>query len=215
MPTNRWMLTRNTTKGYYQILFETQQNNHSSKEKWEIELGIKINKEAWRHIYQICHRTIKDNTYKWFQLRILYRILGTRSYLTKVNLSEDPHCPRCQNEIETIHHLLIACPSVQDFWKALSEYIKNKVNSTLKFTPFNIIFGYTLKESCQQPINTILMVAKKYIFDSSKKSEYLNLHRFTCYLQQVHSEQQLLSKLCDDEPRFDKSWQKWLPLIHG
>ena len=214
MPANYWMLTRNTTKGYYQILLESQQNDHSSREKWEIEIGIKINKEVWRHIYQICHCSIRDNTYKWFQLRILYRILGTRSYLAKLSLSEDPKCPRC-HEIETIHHLLITCPSVQEFWKILSEHIKSKVNCTLKFTPFTIIFGYTLTESSQQPINTILLVAKKYIFDSSKKSEYLNLYVFTRYLQQIHSEQQLLSKLCNDEPQFKKRWQKWLPLVHG
>ena len=76
-------------------------------------------------------------------IKNLYRILGTKPYLSKVNLRQDASCFRCRNEMENI-----------------KENIKSKVTTTLSVTPFNITLGYTLAEVNQQPINTILLVAK-------------------------------------------------------
>ena len=167
----------------------------------------------WKRIFQICHWSIRDNTYKWFQLRILYRILGTRSYLSKVNISEDARCFRCRNEMENIIHMLVLCPKVKEFWNQILEYIKSKVTTTLLLTPFNIILGYTLAEVNQQPINTILLVAKKYIFEASNKCQNLNINGFIHRLHQVYSEQKLLYQLCHKEIYFNKIWKRWQPLI--
>ena len=62
--------------------------------------------------------------------------------------------------MENIIHMLVLCPQVKEFWNLVLEYIKSKVKTTLLFTPFNIILGYTFVEVNQQPINTILLVAK-------------------------------------------------------
>ena len=141
----------------------------------------------WKHIFQICHWSLRDNTYKWFQLRILYRILGTRSYLSKVNISEDATCFRCRNEMENIIHMLVLCSKVKEFWNLVLEYIKNKVTTTILFTPFNIILGYTFAEV--NPSIQFFLLLKIYIFESSNKCQNLNLNGFIHRLHQVYSEQ--------------------------
>ena len=146
-------------------------------------------------------------------IKNLYRILGTRPYLSKVNLREDASCFRCRNEMENIIHMLVLCPKVKEFWNLVQENIKSKVTTTFLVTPFNIISGYTLAEVNQQPINTILVVAKKYIFESTNKCQNLNLNGFIHRLHQVYSEQILLSQLCLEEIHFNKIWHKWQPLI--
>ena len=95
-------------------------------------------------IFQICHWSIQDNTYKWFQLRILYADVF-----------------RCRNKIENIIHMLLLCLKVKELWNLVLEYIKGKGTGTLIITPLNIILDYTLAEVNHQPINTIIFVAKK------------------------------------------------------
>ena len=56
--------------------------------------------------------------------------------------------------------MFVLCLKVKEFWNLVLEYIKCKDKTTLLFTPFNILLGYTLAEVNQQPINTILLVAK-------------------------------------------------------
>ena len=163
MPLNYWILKNNDTNGFYKILLAKHPNDHVARGKWENELNVAINNQMWKRIFQLCHWSIKDNTYVWLQLRIFYRILGTRSYLSKVNLREDASCFRCRNEMENIIHMLVLCPKVKEFWNLVQEYIKSKVTITLLVTPFNIILGYTLAKVNQQPINTILLVAKTYL----------------------------------------------------
>ena len=107
MPLNYWILKNNDTSGFYKILLAKHQNDHVARGKWKNELNVTINNQMWKRIFQICHWSIRDNTYKWFQLRILYRTLGTRSYLSKVNISEDATCFRCRNEMENIIHMLV------------------------------------------------------------------------------------------------------------
>ena len=80
----------------------------------------------WKRIFQICHMSIEDNSYKWFQLRILYRILGTRSYLLKVQHGDDDICIMCKNEVENILHMFVKCLKVKDFWNQILDYIQKQ-----------------------------------------------------------------------------------------
>ena len=127
MPLNYWIFKNNDTSGFYKFLLGKHQNDHVARGKWENELNVTINNQMWKHIFQIWHWSIRANTYKWFQLRILYRILGT----SKVNISEDATCFRCGNEMENMIHMLVLYPKVKAFWNLVLEYIKSKVTTIL------------------------------------------------------------------------------------
>ena len=90
-----------TKKMLYNLALNTHQNHHSAKAKWEKNLSIMINDEIWKQIFQVCHKSLQNNEYIWFQMRIIYRILGTQSYLAKIHKIEDGTCTRCKSETET------------------------------------------------------------------------------------------------------------------
>lgn len=48
------------------------------------------------YIFRVCFNTINVNEYKWFQYRIIHRILGVRSKLYQINISEDDTCQLCK-----------------------------------------------------------------------------------------------------------------------
>ena len=47
--------------------------------------------------------------FKWFQYRIICRLIGTNQYLKNINIKESPLCGICNQERETIVHLFAKC----------------------------------------------------------------------------------------------------------
>ena len=75
-------------KGIGDFLFElTYQNNvkHTCISTWLKQLNLALNHQTWKTIFHIAHKTINDNYYKWFQLRLIHRILGVNNYLFKIS----------------------------------------------------------------------------------------------------------------------------------
>ena len=64
----------------------SQQAKPTYIEKWNHELIQHINLTAWKDIFNIAHQTINDNEFRWFQLRILHLILGTRYLKHKMKI---------------------------------------------------------------------------------------------------------------------------------
>ena len=86
-------------------------------------------------IYKICFKskTIQDNNVIWFQYRILYKILGTKEYLKRINLSLESDCNLCKRNIQDVKHLFAECPSVVHLWENLGKWIQ-------LFSPVNLCF---------------------------------------------------------------------------
>ena len=101
-------------------------------------------------------------------MKVLYRILGTKQYLQKVGLSDCSLCLRCNNVSESILHSFCQSDQVKLFWETIKKYIVEKINFKIKFTDFIIICGYPLHDQNNIPINTLIIVTKKYIFETSK-----------------------------------------------
>ena len=56
----------------------------------------------WEKAYNICFNTVQDNSSRWFQHKILNKILGTKAYRFKVKLSDNPLCSLCNQERELV-----------------------------------------------------------------------------------------------------------------
>jgi ribonuclease HI len=66
----------------------------------------------WKGIWKInCARVVK--TFLW---QACTNILPTKELLFKRHITADPLCPICGLAIETIGHILWACPSAKDVW---------------------------------------------------------------------------------------------------
>ena len=80
--------------------------------KWN-QLFAELN---WGEIFCKPILTTKDTQLRWFQFRILHRLLPTGRYLYLRHLTETPMCDFCSHEEETLLHLFWECPAVQSFW---------------------------------------------------------------------------------------------------
>ena len=156
-------------KGIYNILNKTNLDL-TFKNEWHLELDLTFNNNTWQKFFRICWKNYKDPFHKWFQYRILYRILGTQKLLHKIGISNSPLCLSCFSEVESLHHLFYDCPNVKNLWKELQTKILNSTGFLVNLSPTDILLGYTVCNNNSNAINQIILVTKIYIYNASKKS---------------------------------------------
>ena len=71
---------------FHKTLTKHNENELKIKLKWENEMQVTINKRVWSSIFSVTYQSANNNLLVWFQLKFLYRILGTREYLNKINI---------------------------------------------------------------------------------------------------------------------------------
>ena len=198
--------------GFNAILSKNNENKNKMKTHWEIDLEINIDADTWRLIFNICHKTVNNNYLIWFQMKLLYRILNTKSYLYKLKISDNELCNHC-NRKESILHMFVECNRVQDFWREIENLIQQKIGLIIHFLKMEIILGYFNKDNNRTPLNVIMLVTKKYILDTSQNKGVLNVLILKYRLSKAYEDEKYFATLTGKEGAFLKIWEKWYPLF--
>ena len=145
----------------YSILNEYSQTPKSVC-KWN-QLFAELN---WGEIFCKPILTTKDTQLRWFQFRILHRllILPTERYLYLRHLTEAPMCDFCSHEEETLLRLFWECPAVQSFWSDVSALIGRDIQVGLNM-PL-ILFGFDQNVQSDRVFVLITLMARFHIFKS-------------------------------------------------
>ena len=205
-------------KGNGDFLFELSQKNLKPTciSAWHGHLNLVLNYQTWKTVFHIAHKTINDNYYKWFQLRLINRILGVNNYLFKLSISNTPTCRICNQHPETLIHLFIKCTKVTTFWLQLFKWIKAITKIDIKYDNLTLLFGYLLSNNSFISINTVLILARKFIFQAAKqKSDFLHIDMFKKLLKNIYFEQSNLAEITNMNEKFKKQWATMYPLIEN
>ena len=176
-------------------------------EKWNFVFGI----SDWDVVFNKCHRTTVDVQLKWFQLRLLHRILPTRRYLAMCNLIDSPLCTYCSVEVESIQHLFWNCQIVQKFWSDLLQYLRDKCThcDRLNLTEKLIVFGVSDEVITDKGLDFIILFAKFFIYKSRFQGSQLN---FQIFLSQLRSRMKIeisISKIKSSQC----AWVPYKPIL--
>lgn len=68
------------SKNIYKIMVKNVEN-YKYRQKWCNDMGDELNNKTWKLGFTACHRTLENNTLRWFQYKILHRCLGTNKLL--------------------------------------------------------------------------------------------------------------------------------------
>ena len=127
-----------------------------------------------------------DTKLRWFQYRIVHRIIPTNRYLFKCKIVDSPLCNICNQEEETISHLMWECEIVQNFWSRLLNILKEKciLCETLELSEPLILFGIKEKVITDKAIDLIILIAKYYIYSCKWQSKAPHLKVFEKILKE-------------------------------
>ena len=204
--------TKNGVGTIYRVFHTNFQNEHKMKSRWNQEFYI--DHDTWRMLFSICFKTVTNNNLIWFQLKLIYRILGTNSYLHKLGTRSSPNCVFCQQP-ESLLHIFYECPNSRELWIDIEKLLKERIRLELKFSCFTIIFGYINQDQNHIPINSLILVTKKYIFDSSRDGKRLILKSLKYRLNSLLRDEEYCAKLNEKETEFSHVWDRWAPVFRG
>ena len=175
--------------------------------KWNEKLGLE---HDWNHIFKSMNG-IKDIKFKWFQIRVVTRILGTNITLYHMNIRNDNLCSFCHMHRESIEHLLFTCDFVMNFWNELKHLIVlNKcVDENFVIDNSVALFGYCNASKKDSVCYYILLSARFYVYRCRCSNQIPNLWSFIMYLSDLYVVIRFISMKNQTVSKFDKEWEKW------
>ena len=181
--------------------------------KWSEELNL-TPQFLWSDAFSLPFVIFKDTKIRWFQYRILHRILTTNRFLKIIKIADSDLCSYCNKYPETLKHLFYDCKKVNIFWnEVLSEILHKCVADDLDMPSYkDVIFGRFDEKSTL--LNIILLLGKQFIYNS-KNCTVLHLENFVNFLIQYYNCEKVIAMKTSKIEHLRNRWTNFEEKIVG
>ena len=93
----------------------------------------------WKRLYSLAFKTTLDTKLREFQYKLLNLIVFTYKKLYQFKMVESPLRAFCNEEEESLEHLLYFCKSSTFFWKELLSWLADEANILLNVPYLDIL----------------------------------------------------------------------------
>ena len=183
--------------------------------KWENEFGRSFENFQWHKMFKLPFILTSSTTTRWFQTRLIHRILSTNTFLTKIGIKQDNKCSFCNDEPETLTHLFWSCPIVSHFWNSIFQWLRDKCVHihTLQPEMEDIILGIIDQNKADLTLNFILLCCKQFIYNCRTNHNNLETQSFQKWLKTIYNTEKYIAfKNCRWE-KFNKRWLLYRNLV--
>ena len=179
-------------------------------QKW----NNKFNNLNWDKILTICHKTTKESKLKWFQYRLLHRILPTNRFLHLRNIRDNNLCSFCNREEESVSHLFWDCDIVKNFWTNLQNLLIANCTHivNLQFDEELILFGTKENMYTDDIFDLILLLAKYYIYSLKWTDSVPNITVFRAIVKNRHQFEKY--RLSNQTQKFNTLWFPYVNFVN-
>ena len=200
------------SKIYYECLTK---NSTTAKfcAKWEGKLNCQI---KWKQILHMTQK-IKDVKLKWFQIRIMHRIIGTNIITKEMGTSANDLCTFCQEHRETIEHLFWECDYVRSFWHNFEQVVQDKCDNVLQMNINRniVLFGQDDNFKTDDTFDLILLIAKYSIYRSKMENKRPSFLLFLRNLEERYYIEKYNAEINMDHRIFVTKWVYYSALIQS
>ena len=175
--------------------------------KWDNQFGT-LN---WNRIFMKCYKTTIDVKLRWFQMRLLYRVLPTNRLLHIKRIKDNDMCNFCQTTIQTIPHLFWDCPHVVIFWRNLNDTFIHKLPhaQNLQLSKELVLFGYKDNVYMDKPMDLFILLAKYHIYSCKMSNNFPSGHVFLKLFKYRYKLEKL--NMYNPDNNYDKFNLDWMP----
>ena len=150
----------------------------TQRPKWELELSTEITDKRWSEVYRKTMRLTLCTKLRFFQYRLLNGYLLTNDRVSKWDKEVTPYCQFCGNDnIETPYHIFVRCTVVKRFWECLKRWLYHFCFLPVEFNDREIILN-EYKDSFPDLVNTLILIAKYYIYAQKCLKKPINFHQY-------------------------------------
>ena len=200
------------SKHFYEILNKNT-TSPSGIKKWSRVFDFDNVSES--ELFIIPFKTTKNTKLQWFQYRIVNHILTTNAFLFKAGIVATPQCTFCNNDRETITHIMWDCIEVQKLLKEVANLLE-VLYIPFSFDKYSFIFSKIETANSNNRLdNEITMIIKQYIYRMRCFNKSLNINAVIKSIIDFYDTQKQIIN-CKDEPTkesFVNEWLKWKNLL--
>ena len=170
---------------------------------------------SWKQIFIKCIKSSSDMQLRWFQMRLLHRILPTEKYLHSCKIVESPLCSFCKAENETIDHLFFQCRKTKLLWDRLLALINDKCIHVhnLHFDVKLIIFGMSEGIATDRGLERIILWTKFYVYKCKMQKTEPTFQALIQSMKYRWKNEKYISILNNSHGNFNRIWVPYLSLF--
>ena len=176
-------------------------------DKWMQEFGF-IDTDEYKHYNKII-ASVKEIKLKDFQFKVINKILVTKSFLYRINKTDNNICEYCNQQTETIYHLFVECEIVKQFWNELQLWLNTHSTLTLNLDGKQIIFSNQDRRNTIR--NYLSIIAKHYIYTTKFTQKTLRIDNFINLLKKKFQSEKYIALMNNTMTKF---FAKWAPLYN-
>ena len=194
-------------KQIYNTFINGLKVNFKCIEKWNHLLPINVSESVWKNVCNFNWKCTQDVKLRWFQFRLLNRILCTNLLLVKIGRSENPKCTFCNKVNESIVHLFWECEYIVKYWNDFQCWVNNQLNTNISLKKEMILFGkYIGKDYI---FNNILLIMKFNIYRSRVNKEKPSFISGKKELHSFYKQEHFMYSANMKKNAFEKRWHIW------
>lgn len=192
------------TKVFYNELIKTNATSTALK-NWNSHFQTQID---WEMVFKKVTK-IQEIQLRWFQMKIVFRILVTNSMLKDMGILDDNLCSFCREQRDSVVHYMVECEHTKIFWRDLEHFLKEKCGNCerLSINKMLVLFGCAENTRTDEGFDSILLYAKYYIYKSRINHVRPNLQSYLSELKYRHDVEECMYKL---QMQYNKFLTKWL-----
>ena len=195
----------------YESLVLSREVKQNYLRKWELELNKTYSNKQWSIFFLLPLKCTIDVKLRWFQFRIIHKILGVNSFLAKIGIKDSNLCTFCKVKEETIKHVFCDCPYVSQLWIKLFQWIKDKTKVSIVMDNQIQLFGILDLEA--RALNLLILVCRFYIYKTKMEQGVLQFALLKKQLQKYKTLEKYISTKNSKEETFNQKWNAFLPLF--
>ena len=180
--------------------------------KWNRDLNIELESRVWKCIFLIPYKATVETKLREFQFKILHRIIATKKFLLKINLTDDNKCFFCKTEIEDLLHLFFNCSYVQQLWGSLKQWLGSLHVQVFDWSLKDILLGIIGENPV---INHIIIITKYFIYRQSILKKQLSLNNLINNIRFYYRVEKQISKLGNNTKTFFTKWSSFVNVFEN
>lgn len=150
-------------------------------ERWNLKLRTNTEYDTFLQSFENIYKLTSSTKIRNFQFRFLHRIVFCSNKLFRWKVVDSPRCTFCDNDIETLEHLYFYCVVTKRFWEMFQAWFEALTDTEVDILPQTITY-------CNHEddlYNTLLLLAKQYIFRTRCLDKTLNVYNFKDYVMEI------------------------------
>jgi hypothetical protein len=174
-------------------------------EKWSNTLNTNIDVCT---VFSTLKKTTEDTRLRWFQYRLMYRIIPTQRFLHLRKIVDSSLCTFCGKDEETIEHLFWNCEKTHNFWMTFHTWLLDNFLhcANVRLSKQLIICGYRENNTSDKIFDLFLLMAKYHIYTSKIQAVCPHFSVFLRTLKQRFTIEKYNAYLNNKDRIFNRNW---------